>query len=403
MTSDVHPEITLAEVSGELLQFGDEALAKYRAVQGFVPPHIIVPVPTEKQKYVNFDWHPYLQRFAFANPCNNNICIYDLKISAGVAWLQHDFQNEVKCIAWRPIAGSSLAVGCRHGICFWKLMLSKDSSSLATGRAQDQNSYMEFLQTPKGMSTNTLSWSPSGRYLSSGHDSPHVLIWDISMLGMHGRTNFTWTPLFPSLYGGVSSLSWSPDGNFLFAAGPSSCCLWETMTWKELFLKNGTGTENLNNSGISISWSKDSKMIAFSWNNTLWFYSIPASPPRVEAKPIQDIVFDRPIQQISWDTSLTDVTGRLVVSLQNDPHILLYSTVSQPVLTVHQIGSIKGPLQQNQGSPQPPKLDSNKSKYYSGRILSFHPNFGCGSLLSVFWENGKLAFYPMYYRAENKE
>lgn len=71
----------------------------------------------------------------------------------------------------------------------------------------------------------------TSRYLAIGSiDSPSVLMWD--------SFDDTLKTLEPAWFGGVTTLSWSPNGDYLFAgytndaaSGSSSWKIWETMTW----------------------------------------------------------------------------------------------------------------------------------------------------------------------------
>jgi len=115
------------------------------------------------------------------------------------------------------------------------------------------------------------------------------------------------------------------------------------------------------------------------------------SPPQLQYKVVQEAPSTKEIKELSWDSAQADPNnGRLVVALAKEPHLVLYSTILQPALCVQEIGVIKGPY-----SPD----SQNNPKYFAGHILPFQPHFARGSLLPVYWDNGKLALYPLYYRA----
>lgn len=120
-------------------------------------PHPIVPLA----------WHPHKSLAAAA--CGDAVHVFDMSAfgagngnykngssssshaleSAGpaVAVLEHELQRCPSCLAWRPLSGSILAVGCAGGAAIWSVgggARAPVAGSAAAGRLP----WMTFLKCP---------------------------------------------------------------------------------------------------------------------------------------------------------------------------------------------------------------------------------------------------------------
>ena len=86
-------------------------------------------------------------------------------------------------------------------------------------------SWVRVETSPQHAPVSSLSWSPQGNFLVSASPSDTSLItWDIPM-GVGTRMKRT-------KGGGLTFVSWSPDGLRVFAASVSSVFrVWETQNW----------------------------------------------------------------------------------------------------------------------------------------------------------------------------
>jgi len=320
-------------------------------------------------------WHKYLSQFSVSLK-DDKIYTYDLKKNGWKTLvLSHQFQNDIYCSEWRPNKGGMLAVGCRYGVCLWTVkQVEKDLSSSGTS--------MLHLQHAGFSPITCLCWSPCGRYLAIGSPNcSHVLLWDVS-LGTHSL-------LEPALAGGVTVLSWAPNGNYLFAGGTGGIFrIWETMLWRHQAWNYNADVCQ------SACWSGDSCHLAlcFSDESVIHFLRFSSSPPAIDASYVLASLVSEymvnttnepfpvcgRIQSIVWDCS----SSRLAVAFQDTPLIATFQTNSHPSLGVHPLGFIRGPAKG--GQP---------------RLLHFCPQFKRGALLTNCWENGKISFFPLYFKS----
>lgn len=86
--------------------------------------------------------------------------------------LRNERQNGVTCIGWRPMAASTLAVGCSQGIALWKV----DDGSGVTDVA-----HCNHLTARGHQYVKCLAWSPDGQFLATGtHEVLHnLVVWEI--------------------------------------------------------------------------------------------------------------------------------------------------------------------------------------------------------------------------------
>jgi len=159
--------------------------------------------------------------------------------------LRHDFMRSAQCVAWAPLS-ETIAIGCRHGICLWRLMADGSSGW-----------WLTFLQHPRRWPTHSLSWSPTGRHFvtlssssSKSGGGSEMLVWDAATRTAHALAG---------LVGQPNVISWSPTGKHLFSAcseeGGGHFSVWETQRW---------GMETFDFPGVccAASWAPDGYRIA---------------------------------------------------------------------------------------------------------------------------------------------
>eukprot|EP00803_Ostreobium_quekettii_P007578 evm.model.scf_749.1 EVM.evm.TU.scf_749.1 scf_749:25688-33425(-) len=239
-----------------------------------------------------------------------------------VAVLQAQLQRKLCCVAFRPGAGSDIAVGCSGGVALWRSALNP-------------NSRMRFLQAPGSGPIECLSWHPSGRLLAgAGPGAAGFTVWDASVcVGTtisHGMER-------------ILVMSWSPCGNYFVTGGPTSCFhMWETHNW--------TCTQwdtKQQGSLVAAEWGSDSMLLlAFSATSVLWALTLVAPPPLLDTEwfelspkelaspeesrsPIRGAMSaSKCIESMAWDSK----HRRLVVALKQ-PHpaagcIAVYDTTA---------------------------------------------------------------------------
>ncbi|KAL6056097.1 Aladin WD repeat nucleoporin [Balamuthia mandrillaris] len=294
-------------------------------------------------------WHHYKQLFAIA-AADGSIHLYNLTAERWLpTCLQHQFQTKVYNIAWKPQAANVLAVACRHGICLWRLFNNRNKSSRARRRGDGDISpagglftdtvgsvrqststaaWMRYLSYPSHGPVTSIAWSPDGQYLASGSPShPAVIVWDI-VLG-------TCTPLNRLSTHGISLVRWSPNQSYLFAATTGGTFfVWETKTWN---------SQKWTFSGPcqSAAWSPDSRFLLVSekGESTVHIIYFKGSPPEIggayqgceEMGPYevthpngQTEMAGGPIDQIHWDPS----GERIAVTFLNSGSKVTASTSS---------------------------------------------------------------------------
>ncbi|KAJ1569482.1 hypothetical protein HK096_002969, partial [Nowakowskiella sp. JEL0078] len=365
-------------------------------------------------------WHHYKQIFAIAHRLNT-VHIFDLTTAA---WfpkpLIHKFQQDITCIEFHPQSGSTIAVGCRQGVCIWKVGL--ENSEI---KAFANSAWMTFLTQPSFENVSCISWSPDGKYLAVGSATTSaILIWDVALE--------ICTPLRSGLGTGSWDMKWSPDGNYL-----SQFCLsnhvriWESQSWsvRTLILKGKPH---------SPAWMPDSKMLiyGFQGQSKVSGLQMNATFPELVTADLQGADLDLnlaiesngikqrvtgPISKIELDPSgnrlavmfgpLREAKDKLTTEDENnldeafivhtDYVLAMYKVTVKPWPKYDLSGIIEGPQwNANLSKPHPPRSPFHNSetpnleKNPDPKIFTFANQFDRGALLSVCWDNGKIGFIP---------
>ncbi|KAJ3219214.1 hypothetical protein HDU67_002210 [Dinochytrium kinnereticum] len=225
-------------------------------------------------------WHPYRHAVAFAHR-QDSIRLVDL--TAKNAWhppaanwdgLKHPLQKDVTCIAWRPCASATFAVGCKDGVCIWTVhpLDSKDSLPLGQGEFTINPAFMRSASVPgnellssKGSTVPPLFPSmPESLLRNDGvPGTPPAL----SPKARSERKAALNTPLPPTWmnflsYPGmtnVTSLAWSPDGTRLAVGCATSpkLVIWDISTETPYRIPAGVGSGTKH-----LRWSADGTHLA---------------------------------------------------------------------------------------------------------------------------------------------
>ncbi|XP_037370736.1 aladin [Talpa occidentalis] len=330
-----------------------------------------------------FAWHPHTNKFAVAL-LDDSIRVYNAN-STIVPSLKHRLQRNVAALAWKPLSASVLAVACQSCILIWTL----DPTSLST---RPSSGCAQVLSHPGHTPVTSLAWAPSGgRLLSASPVDAAILVWDVS--------TETCVPLPWFRGGGVTNLLWSPDGSKVLATTPSAVFrvweaqMWTCERWPTLSGRCQTGC-----------WSPDGNRLLFTVLGEPLVYSLSfpeccgEGQGRVGGAKSATIVADlseTTIQTPSGEERLGgeahsmvwDPSGeRLAVLMKGNPRvqdgkpvILLFRTRNSPVFELLPCGII-------QGEPGA-----------QAQLITFHPAFNKGALLSVCWSTGRIAHIPLYF------
>jgi aladin len=179
-------------------------------------------------------WNVYHDHVAIAHK-SNAVWMFDLENeSYNQEPLIHELQQGVKCMAWKPMSGTTLAVGCDTGIAIWRVALDvkeveidhlrenslflvsgsntlSNQPKIAKTKIKSTKPYMRFLTMPKEKAVNNLSWDPRGERLavtSTGYGT--IVIWDVA------TEEYS---TLDSIRFHAKIVEWSPTGEFLFVAG----------------------------------------------------------------------------------------------------------------------------------------------------------------------------------------
>ncbi|WIA17790.1 hypothetical protein OEZ85_009302 [Tetradesmus obliquus] len=311
----------------QLLMAGAQFVLETLGLPGFLQP-AAGPCPPKL-----LAWHCNKQQLAVGHAGSGAVLLYDLSAAAagdGVLSqaqqvLTHQLQQQVRCLAWRPVHCSSLAVGCLGGVALWSLGKAPLAASSSQHRGREnggggaaaaaaaQGAWVTFLQFKHGCRVSSLSWSPDGRLLAgSSSDCSRVMVWDVA-LGVGASLRLGLQP--------ITCLQWSPDGGYLFAAARCGrFFLYETATWSLRSWDTPAGS-----AVTAAAWAPDASavLLALSGSSQLVALYLVGQPPNlteqllpVTLPGVSDAQQDQPgascIADLAWDPQ----GSRLARSLQ---------------------------------------------------------------------------------------
>ncbi|XP_032067828.1 aladin isoform X1 [Thamnophis elegans] len=328
-----------------------------------------------------FAWHPHTNKFAVAL-LDDSIHVYNTN-STIVPILKHRLQRNVALMAWKPLCASILAVGCHSCVLIWHL----DPTSLST---RPSSGCAQVLSHPGHSPITSLAWAPSGGLLLSASPvDTSMLVWDVS------TENCIQLQWFGG--GGVTYLAWSPDGSKVLAATPSAVFrVWEVQMWtyeKWPTIKGPCRTG---------CWSPDGSRLLFTVQGEFVIYSLSfleysgeqqrqvgGSKTASIVADLSETTFETPygeeriggeVQSMVWDPS----GERLAVVIQGNLDvsktiIAVFRTRNNPVFELLPCGFVQG-----EDGVQP-------------QLVTFHPSFKKGALLTVCWSNGSISHVPFFF------
>lgn len=371
----------------------DAVIRWFLSLYGYIFPHLNLSreeminvfscVSSWKNSSIRaFAWHPHVAKFVVAWQ-DDSVRVYTLS-SDLVPILEHKQQKAVSCLAWRPLSGSVLVVGCDSGLFVWTV--DPLSPILRLG-----GSSVGHLSYPGHSPVTTVSWSPSGQLLVSGSPADsNLMVWDVALE--------TATPLYRA-GGGVSLTSWSPDERNVFTATPSSLFrVWETQTW------TCEKWSNLAGACQAACWSPDGKILVFAVADEPALYSLQfqniddGRHNATVAKGARLAVRCADLTPHTWEDADGSVTlGGCVRSMAWDPFgerlaiifkddrkhaqelVAVFKTRLKPSFEIMPCGFVRGPPET---VPQ---------------IITFQQDFKKGALLTVCWSDGSVSFIPLMF------
>eukprot|EP00095_Tigriopus_kingsejongensis_P003750 maker-scaffold911_size81771-snap-gene-0.22 protein:Tk03750 transcript:maker-scaffold911_size81771-snap-gene-0.22-mRNA-1 annotation:"Aladin" len=355
MTSNIH-----SSFNPHLMLSGDDMIAKFsQNTDWFNSPVRALA------------WHPHVAKLAVV--LRSDVIHISGRDLPSSPVLKYKSQKGVACLAWRPLNGSELAVGCLTGLLVWNV----DPLSVA---AHPSASCVTILPTPPGHAPVTsLQWDPKGNLLlSSSAADTSMILWNTA--------SETKIPLRRVGGGGVHMVLWSPDASKVFAATPStSFRVWDTIhQWTHERWNVLGGHVN------SACWSPCGQYLLFTTNEEPLMFCLnfhPVDGSSAAAVPVADLTnievevnhqiktVGGLVQSMKWDP----MGERLALSFQKSDVIALFATTLSPVLSLSPIGLIQG-------------LDGE-----TPMVVEFAQQCNEGSLLTVAWSSGRLQHIPLFY------
>uniref|UniRef100_A0A8C5JM89 Aladin WD repeat nucleoporin n=1 Tax=Junco hyemalis TaxID=40217 RepID=A0A8C5JM89_JUNHY len=309
-----------------------------------------------------FAWHPHTNKFAVAL-LDDSIRVYNSN-SATVPSLKHRLQRNVAAMAWKPLCASILAVACQSCVLVWHL----DPTSLST---RPSSGCAQVLSCPGHSPVTSLAWAPSGeRLLSASPVDTAMLV--RTLWGHPGTLGDLWSEksllslLFCSLrharQGGTvpeaGTGCWSPDGSRLLFT-----VLGESVIYSLSF------SEYRGEMQGQVGGSKTASIVADLSETT---FETLYGEERIGGE----------VHSMVWDP-----TGeRLAVIIRGHPEcagsqpaVAVFRTRNSPVFELLPCGFVRG---ERGAQPQ---------------LISFHPCFPQGALLTVCWSSGRISHIPFFF------
>jgi len=326
-----------------------------------------------------FAWHPHVIKFAIAlHDDSVKILIANNRLSP---ILKYREQRGICDLSWRPYSASTLAVACLSGIAVWNV----DPTSVVTRLSA---TYVQWLSYPGHSPVTCVQWDPRGKLLlsSSPRDST-MIIWDVASLAS--------VPLRCVRGGGVSLIRWSPDGQRVFVATPTTTFrVWETHTWTN---DSWFGSGRCH----AACWSPDGNILLTSMRDEPLVYSVTFSNapsgsgdlvggskmalPVIDLSPVilqagdEHLSIGGNAQLMEWDKS----GKRLAICFNRKDSrqelIAVFRTKTKPTLDISPCGFIRG---------RPGDVPQH---------FAFQDGFEGGALLTVCWSSGEISHIPFLF------
>eukprot|EP00094_Tigriopus_californicus_P007345 TCALIF_07069-PA protein Name:"Similar to AAAS Aladin (Homo sapiens)" AED:0.21 eAED:0.22 QI:0/0/0/0.66/0.8/0.83/6/0/393 len=202
MTSNIH-----SSFNPHLMLSGEDMIARFSPNRDWFGSKIRVMA-----------WHPHTLKLAVAFKTDQiQVLGQDLLASPT---LKYKRQRGVACLAWRPLNGSELAVGCLTGLLIWTV----DPLSVA---ARPSASCVNFLPTPPGHAPVTsLNWDPQEPLIYclnfhpvGGSSAAAVPVADMSQIKIDVNGEVI------NIGGPIQSMKWNSMGERLAVSFKNSDCI----------------------------------------------------------------------------------------------------------------------------------------------------------------------------------
>ncbi|GFG30807.1 hypothetical protein Cfor_04300 [Coptotermes formosanus] len=315
-------------------------------------------------------WHPHCTKLAVA-AWDDSVHVY----SSGTTLtpiLKCKSQRAVSCMAWRPMSASELAVGCDGGVFVWQV----DPNSVVT---RPSTSCATVLQRPHHSPVTSVTWSPQGDILLTASAADTAMyVWDVAM------------EKFVALRrvggGGLSLVTWSPDGSKVFAATTGIIFrVWDTAQWTPERWTIASGHVQ------TACWSPCGSILLFATSEEPIIYSLTfcqretvfqhddASKTAVSVVDLTEVEVNEGervggiVESMIWDTR----GQHLAVLFKKTDLIAIFSTELHVVLQVAPCCLVQG---------------------VSGEIpscIGFQQNFEEGACLTIAWSSGRVQYFPL--------
>ncbi|KUF79453.1 Aladin [Phytophthora nicotianae] len=210
------------------------------------------------ESIVGLSWHPTRNALAVAQ-IDGVVALYNVESASWDARvLEHPKQVDIGSIEWGKFTGDTIAVACRTGLFLWKVPQKSKEPVL-----------MEILKHPSNAGFSQVCWNADGSLLAAfGKGSKSVIVFD----AIFSRSTELQSPYK------LSSLHWSPTGEYLFVITESGVSLmWETLTWKRETWEVAAG---------GCGWSSDGRCLLVGLRNSalLYPYIFQDCPPSIDAQ-----------------------------------------------------------------------------------------------------------------------
>ncbi|PSN51777.1 Aladin [Blattella germanica] len=281
-------------------------------------------------------WHPHCCKMAVA-AWDDSVRVYTAGTTL-IPILKCKSQRAVSSLAWRPFSASELAVGCESGVFVWQ------GDILLTASAADTAMYVwdvalekfVLLRRVGGGGVSLVTWSPDGSKVIAATTSIIFRVWNTDQ----------WLPeRWTVMSGHVQAACWSPCGSMLLFATSE-----EPMIYSLTFSRPG-----------SVFCSDDISKTAL---------------PVVDLTEVEIEDGERlggSVTSLAWDKK-----GRhLAVLFKQTDFIAIFLTEIHAVLQVSPCCVVRG---------------------IHGEIpncINFQQNFNEGAMLSIAWSSGRVQHFPL--------
>lgn len=289
-------------------------------------------------------------------------------------------QIAITCMEWAPHCSSLLAVGAAVGVLLWNVDPTTPTSRFLT-------SWVRIETYPGHAPITSLSWSNHGNYLvSASPANSSLIVWDIPV-GVSTRVQ-------RSKGGGLTHVSWSPDGQKVFAASVESVFrVWETQNWT---CEKWT---NFNGRCKTSCWSKNGDILLFALEGdpALYYISFHGNERSSPSSAVRCADFSVPseegrgngssplllggcVQSVVWDP-----TGeRLAVIFTSDSPSADLVAVLRTRVSAHLLEILPGGFVRGEAGERP-------------LLAAFKQSYSDGALLTVAWSSGRVSFTPLHF------